>query len=110
MIASPQGTRAHLLKCNQTSQTSSRKTAKNQADTLKTNDGQSPSSLEDKVSKEQLYQKDHPNSSKGNIIVKETERKPYTRAPWKSSDAKASQSQSSNTKNSTIFNEKGKNT
>ena len=35
----------------QTSQTSSRKTAKNQADTLKTNDGQPPSSLEDKASK-----------------------------------------------------------
>ena len=40
----------------QTSQTSSRKTAKNQADTLKTNDGQPPSSLEDKASKERLYQ------------------------------------------------------
>ena len=50
----------------QTSQTSSRKTAKNQTDTLKTNDGQSPSSLEDKASKERLHKYQHSHPTKDN--------------------------------------------
>ena len=55
------------------------------------------------ASKEQLHQKDHPNSSKGNIIVKETEKLTRERPRTSSSDTKASQSQSSNTKKTAQF-------
>ena len=90
----------------QTSQTSFDKIVQDQSDTLKTNASQAPSSPVDVASKEQLYQKDHPNSSKGNIIVKETEKLTREYPGTSSSDTKASQSQPSNTKKTAQFWEK----
>ena len=89
-----------------TQQTSLDKIAQDQPDTLKTNASQAPSSPVDVASKEQLYQKDHPNSSKGNIIVKETEKLTREYPGTSSSDTKASQSQPSNTKKTAQFWEK----
>ena len=89
-----------------TQQTSLDKIAQDQPDTLKTNASQAPSSPVDVASKEQLYQKDHPNSSKGNIIVKVTEKLTREYPGTSSSDTKASQSQPSNTKKTAQFWEK----
>ena len=87
----------------QTSQKSFEKIAQNQPDTLKTDAGQPPSSLEDDASKEQLYHKDHPSNSKESIIVKETEKLTQERPRTSSSDTKASQLQPSDTKKTAQF-------
>ncbi len=91
------------VETQQTSQKSFEKIAQNHPDTLKTDAGQLPSSLEDDASKEQLYHKDHPNNSKESIIVKETEKFTQERHRTSSSDTKASQLQPSDTKKTAQF-------